>query len=188
MLQTHSYLEQKVADIAAPVIEDAGYRLVCVLIRDREERIVQIMAENPDTGLIGLDECAALSRSLSAVMDVEDPIKGHYRLEVSSPGIDRPLTAVEDFETYAGFEARIEIDPPLPEGRKRFRGPLKGLEPDGQIAIQVDDTLYKLDAAAITKASLVLSDELIAFSKQRAQNAPVKGASEDQTQNTDEKA
>ncbi|MCC6598033.1 MAG: ribosome maturation factor RimP, partial [Alphaproteobacteria bacterium] len=122
-------LEQRIARIAAPVIEDLGFSLVQVKIRSEGGvQSVQIMAENPATKRLGIDDCTKISKALSAVLDVEDPINGRYMLEMSSPGIDRPLTRIEDFETYSGFEAKLETDVPAENGQKRYRGFLRGIE------------------------------------------------------------
>src|SRR5215813_3502104 len=116
----------RVAAIAAPVLTGMGYRLVRVRISGTSGCTVQIMAERPD-GSMGIEDCEAASRALSPVFDVEDPIDGEYRLEISSPGIDRPLVRRSDFERYAGHEAKIEMAL-AQDGRKRFRGILTGTE------------------------------------------------------------
>lgn len=149
-------LEKQIREIIEPAVIDKGLRLVCV---QKNGETLQIMAENPDTQNIGVDECAALSREISALLDVEDPIKGAYRLEVGSPGIDRPLITAEDFERYAGAEAKIEIDPPH-EGQKRFRGRLKGTE-EKNVVLQTDTETYAFPLTVVKKAKLVLTDELI---------------------------
>lgn len=155
-----SPLERKLTDLFDPVIRDAGFRLVCVKVTGQ---IVQVMAEDPATRRIGVDDCAKISRELGALLEVEDPIKGAYRLEVGSPGIDRPLITAEDFADFAGFEAKVEIFPPL-EGQKRFRGRLTGA--DGRtVTIETDQGPVSLPFAAIEKARLVLTDELINATK-----------------------
>jgi ribosome maturation factor RimP len=119
------------------------------------------MAERPD-GTMDVEDCARLSRAISQVLDAADPIKGEYLLEVSTPGIDRPLTRLKDFDTYEGFEARLELDR-LAEGRKRFRGKLAGVE-DGNVGIDLEEeqdvTVY-VPFGWIIEAKLVLSDELL---------------------------
>ncbi len=149
-------IERKIASLVQPVIQDKGFELVGVTLQGA---ILQIMAENPQTRNLGVDECAALSREISSILEVEDPIKGHYRLEVSSPGIDRPLTRPQDFADFEGFEAKVEINPPM-EGQKRFRGRLKGAD-DNEVLLETDTGLVHLPFDAIEKAKLVLTDELI---------------------------
>lgn len=157
-------LEEKLTSLFSPIIEDLGYQLVLVSVSGKEGgRTLQVLAENPETRRLGVDECAKISREISATLDVEDPIKGAYRLEVSSPGISRPLVKPEDFEDYKGFEAKITINPPL-DGQKRFRGRLEGID-EGAVALETDQGLVKLDYSAIETARLVLTDELIAATK-----------------------
>jgi ribosome maturation factor RimP len=128
-------LAADVADIAAPVIEDLGFRIVRVSVAGKDERIVQIMAERPD-GTISIDDCEAISKAISPVLDVADVVHGRYRLEISSPGIDRPLVRPSDFEDWAGHEAKIELKEPV-DGRKRFKGVLEGFE-EGEMRIKSD--------------------------------------------------
>jgi ribosome maturation factor RimP len=118
------------------------------------------MAERKDGLDMSLDDCALLSRAVSAVLDVEDPIEGAYSLEVSSPGIDRPLTRPKDYERFAGFEAKLETRAPI-DGRKRFKGKLLGLEAES-VKIEVEGAALALPLEEIEKAKLVLTDELIA--------------------------
>lgn len=154
-------LEKRICDIAAPVIEDLGFALVAVqLTGDGSSQTVIVMAEDPATKRLGIDDCTKISKALSAVMDVEDPIKGKYRLEVSSPGIDRPLTREQDFEDYAGFEAKLETDTPSITGQRRYRGFIKGIK-DGVITITTDTDDAEIDFHSLTKAKLVLTDKLI---------------------------
>lgn len=155
-------LEIKISKIVKPVIEDLGYALVFVKIVGEAGGImnVQIMAENPETKRLPIDACAAISRAISAVMDVEDPISGRYTLEVSSPGIDRPLTRLEDFVTYTGYEAKIESDMPAENGQRKFRGRLLGLDGE-QIMIVTEQGEAKVPYSSLVKAKLVLTDELI---------------------------
>jgi ribosome maturation factor RimP len=119
---------RSVAELAEPVIEELGFRLVRVLVSGRDGGTVQIMAERP-VGQMTVDDCATISRSLSPVLDAHDPMPGRYRLEVSSPGIDRPLVRPSDFEVWAGHEAKIELKE-LVDGRKRFRGVIEGIGDD----------------------------------------------------------
>lgn len=162
-----SALEEKLTGLFAPAIEDRGLRLVCVRVfGESGTSTIQVMAENPSTRKLGVDDCAKISREIAALLDVEDIMKDAYRLEVSSPGIDRPLVSLQDFADFSGFEAKIEIDPPL-EGRKRFKGRLKGTD-DGKIMIDTEHGAVALPFAAINKAKLVLTDELLSSTKQRA--------------------
>ena len=161
-------LEKKISDIATPVIEDLGFALVHVqLTGDGKSQTVIVMAEDPETKRLGIDDCTAISKALSATMDVEDPIKGKYRLEVSSPGIDRPLTREEDFETYKGFEAKLETETPSVMGQRRYRGEIKGIK-DGVITIKTDTDDAEIEFTNLVKAKLVLTDKLI---KETAKNA-----------------
>lgn len=157
-------LDARVAAIAEPVVEGLGYRLVRVKTSRRNGLTLQIMAERPD-GTMTVDDCEAISRDLSPALDVEDPISEAYHLEVSSPGIDRPLVRRSDFERWAGHITKVELATPL-EGRKRFRGTLLGLEGSAAV-MKVDDApagapdRYLLPLDQIGEAKLVLTDELI---------------------------
>jgi len=163
-------LAAEIAAIVEPVIEDQGFRLVRVMISGGADRIVQIMAERPD-GSITIDECEALSKAMSPVLDVADLVTGNYRLEVSSPGIDRPLVRPSDFEDWAGHEAKIELKDAV-DGRKRFKGVLEGFE-DGEVRITADTGEHGiqhlgLPVHLIADAKLVLTDELIREALNRA--------------------
>lgn len=158
-------LEHKIAELARPVAEDLGLEIVQVkVVGEDGSQNVQIMAEDPNTGRILLDDCAKLSKAVATVMDVEDPISGAYRLEVSSPGIDRPLTRLKDFATYEGFDAKIESDTPNDIGQKRFRGILKGIK-DDQILIDTEQGPAEVAFGSLVKAKLVLTDDLIEKTK-----------------------
>lgn len=145
-----------------PVAEAAGYEIVRLrLMGGTQRRRLQIMAERPD-GSMEVEDCVKLSRALSEVLDAADPIKGEYLLEVSSPGIDRPLTRLKDFAAAEGLEARIELDR-IAEGRKRFRGEIAGVEGDN-VALNTEeapDETTLLPFAWIVDAKLVLNDELM---------------------------
>lgn len=149
-------LEHKLIKIAQPVITDLGFRLVLL---EFKSGVLQILAEDPKTGNLSLDECTKINRMLGPVLEVEDPIPGAYTLEISSPGIDRPLISAEDFAKYAGFEAKVELDDVI-EGQRRFRGKIIG-EKDGIVTLLVDKVEHRLEIAAMKKARLVLTDELI---------------------------
>ena len=163
---THTGLEGRIAEMIMEPLEAQGYELVRVQVMGTETPTVQIMADRADGAPFTLDDCEQISRLLSAVLDVEDPIETAWTLEVSSAGIDRPLTRTKDFNHYAGFEARIELTFPGPGNRKRFTGKLIGA--DAQIArlkLETGETV-ELPRADIKKAKLVLTDALIAFTTQ----------------------
>ncbi|HEY6754983.1 MAG TPA: ribosome maturation factor RimP [Pseudolabrys sp.] len=167
-------LPARVAAIVEPVIEQLGYRLVRVRVSGAEGCTVQIMAERPD-GTMSVEDCEAVSRALSPVLDVADPIDRTYRLEISSPGIDRPLVRKSDFERYAGHVAKIETALPI-QGRKRFRGLLIGTE--GEAArIRRDDAVEGEEAEVLlpidemSEAKLVLTDELVTAALKREKSA-----------------
>lgn len=154
-------LESRIEEIITPVVKDAGLELVSVKITgEGGTRTVQVMAEDPATRNLPVGKCAELSRSLSAILDVEDPIEGTYRLEVSSPGIDRPLLKPKDFETYAGYEAKLETETPIATGQKRFKGILRGIEGD-TVKITTEQGEAEIPYGSIAKAKLVLTDKLI---------------------------
>lgn len=154
-------LESKIAKIIDPVVNDHGLSLVSVkIVGEGGSMNVQIMAENPQTKNLGLEDCTKLSKAVSAVLDVEDPIQGAYRLEISSPGIDRPLTRLADFESFTGFEARVETDMANENGQKRFKGILKGLKGE-TILMDTEKGAVEIPFGSINKAKLILTDELI---------------------------
>ena len=149
-------------ELLDPVAEAAGYAIVRLRLMGGEHaRRLQIMAERPSDGDMNVEDCARLSRAISEVMDAADPIAGEYTLEVSSPGVDRPLTRLHDFAAYHGYEARIELDR-LAEGRKRFKGVLAGVD-DGQVAFDIEGEAETalIPFAWIAEAKLVLSDQLM---------------------------
>ncbi|MDO8297698.1 MAG: ribosome maturation factor RimP [Caulobacter sp.] len=149
-------------DLLDPVAEAAGFEIVRLrLMAGKERRRLQIMAETPD-GEMTVEGCTVLSRAFSEVLDAADPISGEYTLEVSSPGIDRPLTRLKDFDTWEGFEARIELDR-LADNRKRFKGELAGTEKD-QVGINIEgeaETTLYIPFDWILEAKLVLDDKLM---------------------------
>jgi len=163
-------LAAAIAGLAEPVLLDLGFRLVRVVISGRDGATVQIMAERPD-GMLTVEECATISRRLSPVLDAHDPISGHYTLEVSSPGIDRPLVRPSDFEAWAGHEAKIEMKEPI-AGRKRFRGMLEGVEGDEvRIEVELDQLgpqVIGLPIGRVAEARLMLTDDLIREALRRA--------------------
>jgi len=151
-------IDRRIAEIVTPVIEGMGFELVRVRYMGGKTPTVQIMAERPGGG-IEVDNCADISNAVSAVLDVEDPVEDAYALEVSSPGIDRPLTRLKDFDTWAGYEAKLEtVD--LIDGRRRFKGPLAGTEGD-EVLIEIEEGTVGLKFDWLAEAKLVLTDELI---------------------------
>jgi len=172
-------LAAEIAALAEPVLAELGFRLVRVVLSGRQGATVQIMAERPD-GLLTVEECADISRRLSPVLDAHDPIEGQYHLEVSSPGIDRPLVRPSDFVDWAGYQAKIELKELL-SGRKRFRGVLEGVE-GGEVRIEVamDEQgrqVIGLPIRLIAEARLVLTDGLVREALQRAKKAAKIGES-----------
>ena len=166
-------LPARVAAIAEPVLEGLGYRLVRVKVSGADGGTVQIMAERPD-GSMTVEDCENASRALSPVLDVADPIERAYRLEVSSPGLDRPLVRKSDFERYAGHVARIEMEIPV-DGRKRFRGLLLGTQGD-MARLRRDDAENEAPEALLrigdmSEAKLLLTDDLVAQALRREKAA-----------------
>ncbi|APX13151.1 ribosome maturation factor RimP [Tateyamaria omphalii] len=151
-------IDRRLAEIITPVIEDLGYELVRVRLMSGKETTLQIMADKPDGG-IEVDDCGAISTAVSATLDVEDPILDAYTLEVSSPGIDRPLTRLKDFDMFEGYDAKLETDE-LIDGRRRFKGVLAGVE-DDEVLINVAEGTIGLKFEWLSDAKLVLTDELI---------------------------
>lgn len=158
-------IDRRLAEIISPVIEDMGFELVRIRLMSGKSQTLQIMAERP-TGGIEVDECAEISTAVSAVLDVEDPILDTYTLEVSSPGIDRPLTRLKDFDTFEGYEAKLETTE-LIDGRRRFRGELAGVEGD-EVLINVDGSSENEETITLglkfdwlSDAKLVMTDDLI---------------------------
>ena len=180
-------LPARVAAVAEPVLENLGYRLVRVRVSSADGCTVQIMAERPD-GSMMVEDCEIVSRALSPVFDVADPIKSAYRLEISSPGIDRPLVRKSDFERYAGHLVKVEMEVPV-GGRKRFRGLLIGAEGDA-VRLRRDDmeagdaAEILLPIAEMNEAKLVLTDELVteALRRGKAAEREAKAAKKQQRQ------
>ena len=155
-------IDRRIAEIVQPVIEDLGFELVRVRLMTGKESTLQIMAQKPD-GSIEVDECATISTAVSAVLDVEDPILDAYTLEVSSPGIDRPLTRLKDFDLWEGNVAKIETTE-LIDGRRRFKGMLAGIEGD-EVLIEIEEGAEAVTIGLkfdwLSDAKLVLTDDLI---------------------------
>jgi ribosome maturation factor RimP len=145
--------------LIGPSLEAMGYRVVRVAFTGGRRATLQVMAERADDDAMTVDDCASVSRNISALLDVADPIASAYFLEVSSPGIDRPLVRREDYERFAGLEAKIELNAPR-DGRRRFRGRLAGLEGD-DVMLEEDGLSLRLPFSGIARAKLVLTDELV---------------------------
>ena len=167
----------RVARLIEPVLENLGFRLVRIRMIGAAGRTLQIMAERPD-GTMTIDDCETASRAISPLLDVEEPVSGSYELEVSSPGIDRPMVRAEDFQRWSGHEAKIEMLVPQ-SGRRRFRGRLAGFD-GGQVLLEVEPldggkeiVVARLPFAEISEAKLVLTDALIADARARR---PASGA------------
>lgn len=162
----HSTLEQRIADIISPAMADMGIDLLWV---EYKGDILTIYAENPTTGKITLEECTNVSREISPLLEVEDPIQGAYRLEISSAGIDRPLLNINDYSRFHDLEAKIELEHML-DGQKKFRGFLRGVENDN-IQLETDQGMVDLPFENIYKAKLVMTEHLIKETKKRFEMA-----------------
>lgn len=150
----------KVESLIAPSVESMGYRLVRILMMDGgKNRTLQVMVERADECTMTVDDCASISDRVSALLDVEDAVTGEYRLEVSSPGIDRPLVRAEDYTKYVGYEIKVDTSLPI-EARKHFRGKLIAHEAEN-ITVLVDGNRYDIPLHYIHAAKLVLTDELV---------------------------
>ena len=156
-------IDRRLAEIVTPTIEAMGYELVRIRLMGGKSHTLQIMADKPEGGIV-VQDCADISTNVSAVLDVEDPIAENYTLEVSSPGIDRPLTRLKDFAMWDGYEARIETVE-LIDGRRRFKGVLRGTE-GSEVLIEIEDggapVTIGLEFEWLSDAKLILTDELIA--------------------------
>jgi ribosome maturation factor RimP len=160
----------EIARIIEPSLEAMGYRLVRLMQTGGSQRpTLQVMAERLDEAPMTVEDCAQISRSVSALLDVADPIAGAYLLEVSSPGIDRPLVRPEDYDRFAGFDARIELHDPL-DGRKRFKGKLLGRAGE-EVRLVAESGEVRLPLAAIARAKLILTDDLIALAQRKPAQA-----------------
>jgi ribosome maturation factor RimP len=163
-------LAATLAGLVEPVLENLGYRLVRVKISGRDGQTVQIMAERPD-GTMTIEDCEKVSKELSPLLDAHDPVSEAYRLEVSSPGIDRPLVRASDFENWSGHQAKIELRQPV-DGRRRFQGKLEGFE-DGEVRVELElpeigATTIGFPLSLVSEARLVMTDELIREALTRA--------------------
>jgi ribosome maturation factor RimP len=156
-------IDRRLADIVTPAIEGLGFELVRIRLMGGNTRTLQIMADRPEGGII-VEECARISTAVSAVLDVEDPVEDNYILEVSSPGIDRPLTRLKDFDLWKGWEARIETTE-LIDGRRRFKGLVAGVEGD-EVLVEIENGTETVTIGLkfdwLSDAKLILTDDLIA--------------------------
>jgi ribosome maturation factor RimP len=182
-----SGLAARIAGLAEPVIEELGFRLVRVKISGQSGSTLQIMVDSPDRAIL-VDDCALISRRLSPLLDANDPMPGAFHLEVSSPGIDRPLVRPSDFADWAGFEAKVEMKELIDE-RRRFRGIIEGFD-DGELLLRVElkdfdePQTIGLPVDLIADAKLVLTDELLKAAKE-AQEAELGTAGEETEQNSE---
>lgn len=151
-------MDKKLAELLNPILEDLGFEMVRVRLSNGNPSTLQIMADRLD-GQIGVDELAEINISVGTILDVEDPIPENYTLEISSPGIDRPLTRKKDFDSFQGFEAKVETTE-LIDGRRRFRGVLAGVNND-EVLINLEEGTIGLKFTWLSDARLVLSDDLI---------------------------
>jgi len=153
-------LAERVEQLLTPTIEGMGFDVVRVSLSGGNNAVLQVMAEPKDGREMTVEHCADISRAVSAVLDVEDPIQSAYSLEVSSPGLDRPLVRLRDYDRFAGFDAKIEMKS-LIDGRRKFRGRVDGT--DGtDVLINMDGAQVRLEHAAIAKAKLIITDEMLA--------------------------
>lgn len=173
----------QLTELLTPAIEDAGFEMVRIRVTGSREKTLQIMAERPD-GTMSAEDCAALSRALADLLEVEDPMDDAYTLEVSSPGIDRPLTRLKDFERWDGFAAKIELTQAV-EDQKRFRGHVAGIE-DNNVLFDIDgeDETALIPFELIASAKLMMTDELITESLRRSK-AAVKDGDAEWSENAD---
>ncbi|HKY93665.1 MAG TPA: ribosome maturation factor RimP [Kiloniellales bacterium] len=154
--------EGKAAEIEAmirPTLSELGFAIVRVLLSGDRRAKLQVMIERADEAPLTVDDCSTASRAIETILDVEDPISGGYVLEVSSPGIDRPLTRPADFERWKGFQAKLELVRPV-DGRRRFTGRLEGLEA-GRVRLVTEEATLLVDQEDLAKAKLVLTDDLV---------------------------
>ena len=165
-------IDRRLAEIVTPTIEGLGYELVRLRLMSGKTRLLQIMADRPDGGIV-VQDCADISTAVSLVLDVEDPITENYTLEVSSPGIDRPLTRLKDFDAWADHEARIETGE-LIDGRRRFKGTLRGTE-GSEVLIEIEEAgqpvTIGLEFDWLSDAKLILTDALIAETLRQRKDA-----------------
>ena len=176
-------IDRRLAEIVAPAIEALGFELVRIRLMGGKTRTLQIMADRPEGGIVVAD-CARISTAVSATLDVEDPITDAYNLEVSSPGIDRPLTRLKDFDIWQGYEARLETTD-LIDGRRRFKGILAGTEGD-EVLITIEEGTIGLKFDWLSDAKLILTEDLISeMLRQRKDSGAILPPETDTTDDTD---
>ncbi len=156
----------RVSALIGPSLESMGYAIVRVMLTGGKRPTLQVMAERADGGPMSVDDCADISRAVSAILDVEDPVPTAYNLEVSSPGIDRPLTRRQDYARFAGFEVRVDTARLL-DGRKRFKGRLLGIGEDDVVRLRDGTVDFTIPLSMIARAKLVLTDDLLRESPDR---------------------
>ena len=166
-LITKTLLESRILLIAKPIIQDMGFEVIRIRLIDGKSKLIQIMIDSPKMN-ITVDDCANISNELSAAIDVEDPYEGAFNLEVSSPGIDRPLTRLCDFDQWSGYEAKLETTTAI-EGQKRFKGILSGIDGD-EVLIKLDIGTIGLKFDWLSDAKLILTDALIRETLQNQKN------------------
>ncbi len=153
-------IEKRIAEIIEPTIDSMGFEIVRIALMGQGKRsVLQLMIDCKDGSELTVDHCVEVSHTVSAILDVEDPIAGEYNLEVSSPGIDRPLTRLKDFERYKTYEAKIDLIRPI-DGRRRFRGVLQGVV-DDDVQIKINEVVHSVPFNMIEQSKLVMSDALI---------------------------
>lgn len=156
-------------ELLEPTINNMGYDVVRIITIGNVNPTLQIMIERKDRKNIVVDDCAEVSRAVSVILDEKDPISGRYNLEVSSPGLDRPLTTLENFVRFIGFEAKIETDTEI-EKRKRFKGRIVNVDENDNIILSMDEQEYTIPFDAVSKAKLLLTDELLALAAAEAED------------------
>jgi ribosome maturation factor RimP len=168
-LRATNPVEERVIALIEPTAQNLGYRIVRVRLSGNRRKRLQIMAERLADGQMGVDDCGRLSRALAPVFDLEDPVQGEYDLEISSPGIDRPLMSVEDFQRFIGHDAKLETAAMI-DGRRRWKGQIKAVEGD-TIVLAAEGGEARLNFAQLSDARLVLTDKLIEEDLRRARAA-----------------
>lgn len=172
---SETQLEQNIAEAITPIVEETGHSLVAVEMgQEGGMPILRVLCENPETKRINIDQCATISREVSAILDVEDFISYKYRLEVSSPGIDRPIVSAEEAAKYIDHDLRIWFSVPLANGQKKMRGIISKVE-GNILSLHADDEDFEIDFGQVSKAKLVLTDKLI---KETAKSFEVSNKSE----------
>jgi len=182
LLRALNPAEERVIALIEPTAEQLGYRIVRVRLSGNRRKRLQIMAERLSDGQMGIDDCTRLSRAISPIFDLEDPIQGEFDLELSSPGIDRPLMRTEDFERFIGHEAKLETGQMI-EGQRRYKGVIAGVAGD-VITLKTERGEVRLNFSALSDARLVLTDKLIELDLKRAKAAAAADAMGDEGKNT----